>query len=227
MAYIENLYILARRAKAEGNTENAAKYYSQIAEMAPNDPEAYFYSVYYQVNNCKIGEIGVAANRLKSAYNSTVQLLRNNGSILYRNAAKLIPYANDTYDLAKTLCVVADNHRKNGGDWTETNIWMSNCGDVIISLGDSFYSLGNKKKAVEYYKLADLSLFTYCRKGITNTVLERIEELEPDFQSSFEIYEQEQAEKKKHQEATDHKNTIVTRILIIILIIGIVILCII
>ena len=85
MADIENLYILARRAQNGGNTENALRYYSKIVEECPNDPEAYFYSIYFQVANCTIGEIGVAANRLQSAFNSTVQILKDNGKISYRH----------------------------------------------------------------------------------------------------------------------------------------------
>ena len=45
---IENLYKLARRAKDEENTENAAKYYSEILLERPNDWEAQFFSAYYE-----------------------------------------------------------------------------------------------------------------------------------------------------------------------------------
>ena len=45
---LENLYVLARRAKDEGNSEDGAKYYAQIALEAPNDWEAQFYKTYFE-----------------------------------------------------------------------------------------------------------------------------------------------------------------------------------
>ena len=44
---LKNLYQLARTAKIENNTENAAKYYEKILLKDPNSWEASYYAVYY------------------------------------------------------------------------------------------------------------------------------------------------------------------------------------
>ena len=64
---LENLRVLARRARDSKNAKEAEKYYSQILTIVPNDWEAVFYTLYYQSLNIKIGEIGRAATTLKSS----------------------------------------------------------------------------------------------------------------------------------------------------------------
>jgi hypothetical protein len=46
-AKLDNLYMLACRAKDENNVEKAAQYYEQILQESPNSWEAMFYSNYY------------------------------------------------------------------------------------------------------------------------------------------------------------------------------------
>ena len=48
---LKNFYELARRAKTDGNSENAQKYYDQILVKDPSSWEANFYSVYSQSVN--------------------------------------------------------------------------------------------------------------------------------------------------------------------------------
>ena len=177
------LYTLARRAKEEGNSENAAKYYSQIVEMDPDDPEAYFYSVYFQVSNCKIGEIGIAANRLSNAYISTVKLLKNNGKISNGKTDELVDYANAAMNLAQTLSSAAAMHYVNNisvsGIKIETSGRIRECVQCILKIGDSFYDLGDKENAATYYKEASQSGITFV--SIDDTVLARIQEVDPDY----------------------------------------------
>ncbi len=75
---VKNLYQLARRAKAEENYENAAKYYSDIAVEAPDDWEAAFYSVYCKAMCCRIIMISSAANSISNCLNSVMLLIKNN-----------------------------------------------------------------------------------------------------------------------------------------------------
>lgn len=72
---LENLYTVARRAKNDGNTETAAKYYDMILAKDPSSWEASFYSTYYQSMNCKIGEIGLAAIRVSNCEESVLNLI--------------------------------------------------------------------------------------------------------------------------------------------------------
>lgn len=74
---LRNLYELARRAKTDGNSENAQKYYDQIIIKDPSSWEANFYTVYYQSMNCKIGEIGIAAARITNCEETVFKLIRD------------------------------------------------------------------------------------------------------------------------------------------------------
>ena len=75
---LRNLYELARRAKADNNSENAQKYYEQIIIKDPSSWEANFYTVYYQAMNCKIGEIGMAAVRVMNCEDTVLKLIKDN-----------------------------------------------------------------------------------------------------------------------------------------------------
>ncbi|MBQ9557510.1 MAG: hypothetical protein IJU94_02785 [Clostridia bacterium] len=75
---LNNLYVLARRARDDGNSTNAQKYYEQIIIKAPSDWEANFYTVYYQSMNCKIAEIGLAAIRMTNCESTVFNLIKNN-----------------------------------------------------------------------------------------------------------------------------------------------------
>ena len=49
-AELSNFLTIARRAKDEGNSERAEKYYDLVLQLDPNNWEANFYSVYYSCN---------------------------------------------------------------------------------------------------------------------------------------------------------------------------------
>lgn len=74
---LKNLYELARRAKADNNSENAQKYYEQIILKDPSSWEANFYSVYYKAMSCKISEISSAATSVSNCINGTFVLIRD------------------------------------------------------------------------------------------------------------------------------------------------------
>ena len=75
---LENLYLLARRAKNDNNSENAQKYYEQILVKDPSSWEANFYSVYFQSMNIKIYEIQSAAIRLTNCEDTVLKLIKEN-----------------------------------------------------------------------------------------------------------------------------------------------------
>lgn len=74
---LANLYQLARRAKDEDNSENAAKYYEQIMLEEPDSWEAAFYQTYYTAMQCKIGQIASAANLVTSCLENVFGLIRD------------------------------------------------------------------------------------------------------------------------------------------------------
>ncbi|MCR4645246.1 MAG: TFIIB-type zinc finger domain-containing protein [Oscillospiraceae bacterium] len=75
---LENLLVLARRARDDGNSENAEKYYSQVLVKDPSSWEANFYATYFQSMQCKIGEIQSAANRLTNCEDTVLKLIKEN-----------------------------------------------------------------------------------------------------------------------------------------------------
>lgn len=56
-------YKLARRAKDNADFETAEKYYGLIVEEDPNDGEAVFYELYYNVQRCAYKEMSLNALR--------------------------------------------------------------------------------------------------------------------------------------------------------------------
>ena len=72
---LKNLYTIARRAKDEDNSENAAKYYDLILQEDPESWEASFYLIYYKAMACKIAEISSAASSVESCLKSVIGLI--------------------------------------------------------------------------------------------------------------------------------------------------------
>ena len=74
---LQNLYVLARRAREDGNSEKAEEYYNQILMKDASSWEAYFYTTYFQSMNCKIGEIKSAAIRICNCEDTTFNLIKD------------------------------------------------------------------------------------------------------------------------------------------------------
>lgn len=73
---LSNLYEIARRAKNDNNAEQALRYYDKIMEKDPQSWEAYFYTTYFQSINCKIGEIEMAADRVRNCEKNVLLLVQ-------------------------------------------------------------------------------------------------------------------------------------------------------
>lgn len=107
---LENLYELARRAKNDGNDENALKFYEQILINEPSSWEPNFYTTYFQVIKCKIGEIGTAAVKLKNSEKSVLELLHNDNNL--NNEAK-INAIKEMSDKMSSICLMLFSGYKN------------------------------------------------------------------------------------------------------------------
>lgn len=75
---LKNLYQIARRAKDDENSENAAKYYDMILVKDPTSWEAAFYVVYYKAMSCRIAQIESAAYSVQRCINSVLNLIKDN-----------------------------------------------------------------------------------------------------------------------------------------------------
>ena len=74
---LANLYQIARRAKDDNNSENAAKYYDMILVKDPTSWEAAFYVVYFKAMTCKIAYIQSAASSVRNCEGSVLALIQN------------------------------------------------------------------------------------------------------------------------------------------------------
>ena len=74
---LNNLYILARRAKETQNNADAIRYYHDIQVEDPNSWEAAFYGVYFTALDCRIGEITSAAMSIGNCLDSIAKLILN------------------------------------------------------------------------------------------------------------------------------------------------------
>ena len=73
---LDNLYQIARRAKADNNSVNAAKYYDLILVKDPTSWEAAFYVVYFQAMQCKIAQIQSAAISVSNCEDTVLALIK-------------------------------------------------------------------------------------------------------------------------------------------------------
>lgn len=72
---LNNLYLLARRAKDDNNSELASKYYEEIMIENPNDPEAVFYFNYYKAANTNLRNMENSLITLTNSLSGIFQLI--------------------------------------------------------------------------------------------------------------------------------------------------------
>ncbi len=77
---LSNLYQIARRAKDDDNSENAARYYDMILVKDPTSWEASFYVVYFKAMECKIAQIQSAGISVANCIDSVLKLIKDHVS---------------------------------------------------------------------------------------------------------------------------------------------------
>ena len=139
---INNLYELARRAKAENNSENAQKYYSQIIVKDPSSWEANFYSTYYQSMNCKIAEIGIAAIRISNCEETVFKLIKENVTNSNERREAVDEVASKLIHISSMLFNAYKNHYDRIGYQIQskyTQEYVNNCAasrDIVYNSGN-------------------------------------------------------------------------------------------
>ena len=121
---LENLYTLARRAKDAGNTEDAAKYYSEIRIHEPNSWEAEFYSVYFSALQCRVAEAGSAAANITNCLDSVIPMMKQAVS----DESKRIEYINEISGYCLTASQILYNALWNLYD---ANGYYNNAADFV------------------------------------------------------------------------------------------------
>ena len=164
---IENLRTLADRAKAEGDTETAAKYFEELLKEDPNNWEANFYTIYYAAHNIKIAQIGSAANRVSNIIDTVFGLIKETLATQEEQNAAKEEVAGAVLNFASYLFPNATNHL---GDSLESmhealENWMVPIGLMCLHLGDSVI------KYFEDYEMAEKIYGVVCNfKGMLSEV---------------------------------------------------------
>lgn len=198
---VKNLYELARRAKADNNSENAQKFYEQILVKDPSSWEANFYTVYYQSMQCKIANIQSAAIRLSNCEDTVLKLIRDNitdpeesKKVVDEMAAKLINISDMLYN-------AATNHY-NGISLSIRNRYTQEFLNNCCAARDVLYNMGNyviqifgddygKKIAVPCWKVGieqhKKLMFHFAKKEENKNIImgyvEKIKKYDPNFET--------------------------------------------
>ena len=74
---LQNLYVVARRAREDFNSRLAAQYYDRILQKQPMSWEAYFYATYFSLCTFTILEIPRTAQTMRKCLGNTFALIRD------------------------------------------------------------------------------------------------------------------------------------------------------
>ena len=196
---LENLYVLARRAKNDNNSENAQKYYEQIIVKDPSSWEANFYTTYFQSMNCKIGEIGTAAVRVSNCEDTVLNLIKEHvtdpaerRNAVDEVAARLISISNMLFNAYKNhydgigasikanytqeyanTCAAARDIVYNGGNWI-----VKLFGDEYGDLAAACWKLGVKQHNI----LNNVYIDKQANANIINEYNQKILKYDPSYQ---------------------------------------------
>lgn len=178
---IENLFILARRARQNGDNSSASHYYDQILMEQPNNWEAVFYRDYCLAADCVIRDIGPAAIRLKKAFGNAFQILSNTNMLNKEDI--LYQLHDDTKNLLGALSDAAYNHYSSyssvSGAYSEYRSRVYECGMTSLHMGDCFYRIGDKRVAAIAYKNA--LVFWRGEYSLNDLAVNRIREYDPSY----------------------------------------------
>lgn len=158
-----NLYELARRAANTGNTEKAQQYYEQIVVKAPNDWEAFYYSVYYQCTNCKVGQLEESANQLFNTNRSALTMIASSNM----DAAKTVDAINQIKKSSFTFADMITANVKMHGDILSIGDcirYMKAEYNMLYSLGDIIESYFLKKANDAKFQSISPDTFISCWK---------------------------------------------------------------
>lgn len=246
-AELENLYALARRAKADNNSENAAKYYEMILLQCPNDWEANFYTVYYQALSCRVGQI----------VNAETKILNNIDTVFALVLAQEPDHDKRIYIFTEIACMlskaaaifvnssigIVDVYRYSEfsqGAANASNTYVcchNNAVQMLERFGDLVRMSGIandseiKQVVLPLYKICiDITIIYYdnCLPAVkkygleySSEMVERmlkiIHEYEPDYENPFD------AIKAKEQQAKQHASAVTWITVLVCAIIGIIV----
>jgi uncharacterized Zn finger protein (UPF0148 family) len=135
---LENLYVLARRARDDNNSESASKYYDLILQEHPQSWEAAFYTVYYSAMQSSIANIPVEENKVSACAVTVLKLIKET----VEDKAEQEKAVNEVFirvnSITAMFVTASSNHYKNYG-------YVNNIGkqEYIDRIASCFYTLYN------------------------------------------------------------------------------------
>ena len=139
---LDNLYMIARRAKNDGNAESAAKYYDMILIKDPTSWEATFYVVYFKAMECKIAGIQAAGISVTNCIDTVLDLIVNNVEDQEEQVSAYTEVATKVLTIARLLFNAAQNHYNQIDSRIRRNYlqeWINNA----FAAMQCAYTLGN------------------------------------------------------------------------------------
>jgi len=160
---LENLYQIARRAKSDDNSENAAKYYDMILIKDHTSWEAAFYTVYFKAKQSNILNMYSAIVSVDNCLKGVFESIKNN----VKNVEEQVEAVKDIINSVSVFATLTLTTALNHYDGIDSSIkdkyfnetvsrcnasiaLMYNCGDLIDKLFD-FAEL--KKQAANAWEL--------------------------------------------------------------------------
>lgn len=134
---LDHLYHIARLAKDDNYSKNAAKYYTLILQEDPLSWEAWFYSVYCLAANASIDQIQPMAVEIKHCIYMTLKLLKENIMDEGEKKKAIIEVYSQIITLCNTMYRVAKDHYKQSRRTTNNaaNAYIHRETAVVDTLG--------------------------------------------------------------------------------------------
>lgn len=201
---LANLYELARRAKDADNAENAAKYYEMILLKEPTNWEAAFYSVYFQAEQCKLAEVGLACRSIVNCIPSVLQLIHDHVDGEENQIKCLQEVQSKSFKIASTFLHAAYKYAlisKNTNRYIQDERTAK---QIVSTVGDGIYSIwGDSSKGVQEVFVTAWKNVVFLNSpeiggdlGIHNSVSVKCKELIQQYTQKIQNYEKDYASPK-------------------------------
>lgn len=159
---IDNLYILARRAKATNEHSKAKKYYDLILEKDPQSWEAVFYETYYGIRGGKSSQICDLSNTLRRCLKIVFDLIEKSDHTDKKAA---------TDEICKKIITLADGYetaaRSTYEQSPKSNNVITNFSNRIIATSDFLFLFSDLMNASDNKDMYSTQINMLCEKGVS------------------------------------------------------------
>lgn len=154
------LYQIARRAKEEDNSENAAKYYDLILQDDPMSWEAAFYTVYYSSMQTNLANIQSAATRVHNCTITVLKLIKEHVTDTDEQEKAVAEVHSRVIVICDMLFQSARNHFQEFKQVAGASNEFTARASAVV---DTLYNLGNQIEILfsEHVGLINLAVYTW------------------------------------------------------------------